>query len=82
MPLDKKQKRVYNTIIIKNGENEMTTFHIIWTSDNIEYTTHITSDTFENGCVAIGADPSTSREDEFGVSWETSEIVFPIPERG
>jgi hypothetical protein len=80
--LDKKQNRVYNSIITFK-EFSMTNFHIIWVDQTgREQTTHITADTFEDACRHIGCDPSTSREDTFGVSWETSEIVFPIPERG
>jgi len=54
--------------------NKMTTFHIIWTDGTRERMTTITAETFEDGCVAIGCDPATSREDDFGVSWETYEI--------
>jgi len=59
----------------------MTNFHIIWTDHGIERTSHIIAETFEHACRHIGCDPSTSREDTFGVSWETSEITFPIPVR-
>ena len=61
----------------------MTNFHIIWTDWNgIERMTSITAKTFRDACRHIGCDPATSREDDLGVSMETEEIVFPIPERG
>ena len=53
----------------------MQNFHIVWTDWNgVERMTSITAESFEDACRNIGCNPDNSREDDFGVSWETYEI--------